>query len=159
MASSSRPPAGGFDLERFKIAQRDCYTTALAEIRRGAKRSHWMWFIFPQFQGLGSSPMSARFAIRSLDEAAGYLSHPVLGARLRECCSALMAWTHLSASDILGYPDDLKLRSSMTLFELVDQPGGIFSRVLDAFFAGERDERTLRLTGSTASSRNDRHGK
>jgi uncharacterized protein (DUF1810 family) len=149
------PRAGGqgderFDLQRFEAAQKETYACALAELRRGAKTSHWMWFIFPQFKGLGSSERAAHFAIGSLDEARAYLAHPVLGPRLVECCEALMMWTHRSASEILGYPDDLKLRSSMTLFELVDRAGGTFSRVLDAFFEGQRDDRTLRLTGQTA---------
>ena len=136
-----------FDLERFENAQQGSYATALKELRGGGKRTHWIWFIFPQFKGLGSSHTSEHFAIRSLDEARAYLAHPVLGPRLLECCDALMGWTHVSASDLLGHPDDLKLRSSMTLFELVDRPGGIFSRMLDAFFDGRRDERTLALAG------------
>lgn len=145
MTTTPRDP---FDLERFAIAQQDAYAAALSELRGGAKRTHWIWFIFPQFRGLGSSPTSEHFAITSLDEARAYLAHPVLGPRLLACCEALMAWAaRLSASDILGHPDDLKLRSSMTLFELVDRPGGVFSQVLDAFFGGQRDERTQRLTG------------
>jgi uncharacterized protein (DUF1810 family) len=143
-------PHDPFDLERFEVAQKDSYVAALTELRRGAKRTHWMWFVFPQFKGLGASHQSEYFAIKSIEEAHAYLAHPVLGPRLRECCTVLMDWTHLPVSDILGHPDDLKLRSSMTLFELVDAPGGVFGQVLDVFFDGHRDDRTLRLAGGRA---------
>ena len=150
MAGSSNHHHDPFDLERFEVVQKDRYAAALTELRCGAKRTHWMWFVFPQFKGLGASHQSEHFAIKSLKEAHAYLAHPVLRPRLRECCILLMDWTHLSVSDILGSPDDLKLRSSMTLFELVDAPGGVFSQVLDAFFDGQRDDRTLRLAGGRA---------
>ena len=112
-----------------------------------------MWFIFPQFEGLGSSEASQHFAIRSLDEARAYLGHPVLGARLLECCETLLGLKGLSASDVFGYPDDRKLRSSMTLFDLVASPDSPFARVLDRYFDGERDARTLRLVEQRGAGR------
>ncbi|RPJ67825.1 MAG: DUF1810 domain-containing protein [Acidobacteria bacterium] len=148
MTKSKRPPgADPFDLARFTAAQAGTYSLALGELRAGRKESHWMWFIFPQFEGLGFSSTSRRYAIRSLDEARAYLAHPVLGPRLVECSEALLAHTGLLASDIFGAPDDLKLRSSMTLFELAAAPGSVFTRVLERFFDGERDAATLRLVG------------
>ncbi len=139
-----------FDLRRFLTAQDRVYEQALAEVRGGRKRSHWMWFVFPQFEGLGSSPTAGHFAIRSLDEARAYLGHPVLGARLVECAAALLDLEGRSASEIFGYPDDLKLHSSMTLFELASPPGSLFGRVLERYFGGERDGETLRLVERTA---------
>jgi uncharacterized protein (DUF1810 family) len=136
-----------FDLDRFVQAQARNYVQALAEIRRGAKESHWMWYVFPQLAGLGSSPTARRYAIRGLDEAAAYLRHPVLGARLAECANALLALAGPSASDIFGWPDELKLRSSATLFALASPPDSVFSRLLDKYFAGEPDPKTLRLLG------------
>jgi uncharacterized protein (DUF1810 family) len=145
-------PAGcddRFDLAPFVRAQEETYSQALVELRQGRKRTHWMWFVFPQFDGLGSSPTSKCFAIKSVDEAGAYLAHPVLGARLRECSEALLSLTGLSAIDIFQYPDDLKLHSSMTLFDLA-APGAVFARVLDEYFRGERDERTLQLVRNPA---------
>ena len=132
-----------FRLERFVSAQRGTYETALAELRRGAKRSHWMWFIFPQVAGLGSSGMAQRYAIQSRAEAAAYLAHPVLGPRLIACAQALLAHPDKSAGEIMGSPDDIKLRSSMTLFATISAPGSPMQAVLDAFYGGEADERTL----------------
>ena len=109
-----------FDLARFVSAQEGVFDVTIAELRRGQKRSHWVWFIFPQVQGLGKSLTSNKYAIRSLDEARAYLNHPVLGPRLLECCRAILSVQGKSASEIMGYPDDLKLRSSMTLFALAD---------------------------------------
>lgn len=140
---------GPFDLERFLNAQESVYPTALAELRGGRKRTHWMWFVFPQFAGLGSSATSWHFAIKSLEEARAYLRHPVLGARLEECAGALIGIEGRSAADIFPYPDDLKLQSSMTLFDLVAPPGSVFARVLDKYFGGERDGTTVRLVGQT----------
>jgi uncharacterized protein (DUF1810 family) len=140
------------NLSRFVEAQEGTYATALAELRRGRKRSHWMWFVFPQFEGLGSSEMSRRYAIRSLEEASAYLAHPVLGPRIEECAAALLLLAGFDVSDILPHPDDLKLRSSMTLFELVAPPGSVFARVLDAHFRAERDEATLRAVGRQRDS-------
>jgi uncharacterized protein (DUF1810 family) len=134
-----------FDLDRFVSAQEDVYESALAEIRAGRKRTHWMWFVFPQLLGLGSSPISRQFAIRSAAEARAYLAHPVLGPRLLECCEALLRVNGGSANDIFGPPDDLKLRSCATLFASVSEPGSVFERVLARFFGGAHDERTEAL--------------
>jgi uncharacterized protein (DUF1810 family) len=140
-----------FDLHRFTSAQAGIYTQALAELNSGQKRTHWMWFIFPQIDGLGFSPTSKYYAIKSLEEARQYLDHPVLGARLLECTDAVLAFEGRSIADIFGYPDDLKLKSCMTLFSSVaseesetDQPS-VFFRVLEKYFHGERDARTLAL--------------
>ncbi|HWS37699.1 MAG TPA: DUF1810 domain-containing protein [Actinoplanes sp.] len=132
------------DLDRFVRAQADVYDRALAELSAGHKRSHWMWFIFPQYDGLGSSVMADRYAIRSLDEARAYLEHPVLGPRLEQCASALLEHTGRTAAEILGYPDDLKLRSSMTLFARASADPGVFQQVLDIFYDGP-DPLTVRL--------------
>jgi uncharacterized protein (DUF1810 family) len=133
------------DLARFVSAQADDYATALAEVRAGRKRSHWMWYVFPQFAGLGFSATSQRYAIRSEAEARAYLAHPALGPRLAECCEAALAVEGRSATDIFGSPDDVKLRSSATLFAAVSPPGSVFERVLAKFFDGERDPATVRL--------------
>jgi uncharacterized protein (DUF1810 family) len=135
------------DLGRFVQAQADCYERALAEIRGGRKRSHWMWYIFPQFDGLGFSATSRRYAIKSVAEAEAYLAHPVLGPRLVECAEAVLGVRERSAHEIFGSPDDMKLRSSATLFARVSPPGSVFDRLLDACFRGERDGETLRLIG------------
>ena len=134
-----------YDLERFVTAQRDAYEEALAEIRAGRKRSHWMWFVFPQIAGLGHSPTSQHYAIRCLDEARAYLRHPVLGPRLVACAQALLALAGRSAGGIFGSPDDVKLRSSMTLFELAQPEHAVFAAVIDKYFNGVRDEKTIRL--------------
>jgi uncharacterized protein (DUF1810 family) len=131
-------------LDRFVSAQDGVYPDALAELRAGRKRTHWMWFVFPQFAGLGSSPTAQRYAIDSLDEARAYLAHPVLGPRLRECAAALLAVEGRSAEDIFGYPDDLKLRSSMTLFAQIAEDPAVFTAVLDRYYDGP-DERTVEL--------------
>jgi uncharacterized protein (DUF1810 family) len=125
-------------------AQEPDYDDALAEIRRGRKRTHWMWYIFPQVAGLGHSPMSRRYSIQGIEEARAYLRHPVLGRRLVECCEVLLAVPNLSAYDIMGSPDDLKLRSCATLFDVVS-PGDVFAKLLEKFFDGVPDEATLRL--------------
>jgi uncharacterized protein (DUF1810 family) len=134
-----------FNLQRFLDAQEDVYQTALAELRAGRKRSHWMWFIFPQFHGLGASEMAERYAIGSVEEARAYLAHAVLGPRLISCADALLAHEGRSAHDILGTPDDLKLRSSATLFAAVAERGSVFERLLDRFFDGQADMRTIAL--------------
>jgi len=136
------------DLDRFIQAQRNVYEQALAEIRTGRKRSHWMWYIFPQYAGLGSSAISQRYAIKSLEEAQAYLHHPVLGPRLVECADAALAIQDRSAVEVFGSPDDAKLRSSATLFAAVTPAGSVFSRLLDKYFAGERDDSTLQLLAS-----------
>ncbi|MGZ4181069.1 MAG: DUF1810 domain-containing protein [Solirubrobacteraceae bacterium] len=134
-------------LQRFVDAHDDggAYDTALRELRDGRKRSHWMWFIFPQIAGLGQSPTSRRYAISSLDEALAYIEHPVLGPRLEECARALLERTGASARDIFGGIDAIKLRSSMTLFHRADPHNPLFSEVLDRYFDGEPDEATDRL--------------
>lgn len=131
-----------FNLERFVSAQQGVYERALAELRRGEKESHWMWFIFPQIRGLGSSSTARHYAIQGRDEAVAYLKHPILGPRLIECCNALLRIEGKSASEIMGYPDDLKLRSSMTLFALVAPEQSEFRRVLQKYYDGEEDNRT-----------------
>jgi uncharacterized protein (DUF1810 family) len=131
-----------FDLDRFVDAQASTYEAALAEIRRGAKRSHWMWFIFPQIAGLGSSAMAQRFAIASIDEAHAYLRHPLLGARLRECVSALQDLTGTTAVAVFGSIDAMKLRSSLTLFVEADG-GALFVAALNRWFDGLGDSATL----------------
>ena len=133
------------DLSRFLKAQEYDYDQALREIRSGRKRSHWMWYIFPQIQGLGFSSTAQYYAIRDLEEAKEYLAHPVLGARLKEISSALLELEGLSASEIFGYPDDLKLRSSMTLFRLADLDCDIFEKVLEKYYDGKPDDRTVSL--------------
>lgn len=133
------------DLTRFLEAQRETYATALSELRRGRKQSHWMWFIFPQIDGLGSSPTARHYAIKSRDEARAYLQHPVLGPRLLECAEAVLAIEARSAREIFGTPDDLKLRSSATLFAAVSPKGSMFERVLDKYFDGQPDQKTLSL--------------
>ena len=137
------------DLARFVHAQEGVYEQALAELRGGQKRSHWMWFIFPQFDGLGASATSRRYAIRSLGEARAYLRHPVLGARLTECTAAVHGLHGRSARQIFSTPDDRKFRSSMTLFELASSPDSPFAAALEKYFAGERDERTITLVRAT----------
>lgn len=136
-----------FNLARFERAQHDSYETALAEISAGAKRSHWMWFVFPQVRGLGHSEMATSYAIGSADEARAYLGHAVLGERLRHCVSVLngLAPRRLSAAQIFGELDALKLRSCLTLFDAVAPTELLFAQALDIHFAGRRDERTLAI--------------
>lgn len=136
-----------FNLRRFVEAQDDAaiYARALGELRNGRKQSHWIWFVFPQIAGLGSSPLSQAYAIRSLDEARAYLAHPTLGPRLHESCEALLAnEPSFTADQILGGIDGVKLRSSMTLFARADPSEPLFGEVLDRFYAGEVDPETVR---------------
>jgi uncharacterized protein (DUF1810 family) len=135
-------------LSRFLEAQEDDYARALSEIRAGRKRTHWMWYVFPQFDGLGSSPASRRYSIKSVPEAKAYLDHPVLGLRLIECAEAALAVDGRSALEIFGSPDDLKLRSCATLFACVSPAGSVFDRLLAKYYQGVRDGRTLELTGN-----------
>jgi uncharacterized protein (DUF1810 family) len=130
------------ELERFVEAQVGVYPGVLEELRRGRKTGHWMWFIFPQVAGLGRSPMSERYAIRSLDEARAYLAHPILGARLRECARLVAAIPDRSAEEVVGPIDARKLRSSMTLFRLADPDEPVFTEVLDRYFGGGSDPAT-----------------
>lgn len=134
-----------FDLERFVAAQATTYEAACRELAARRKQTHWMWFILPQMRGLGLSPMATRYGIASLDEARAYLAHPVLGPRLRHVVALLLAQPPCSARDLLGTPDDIKLRSSMTLFANVGNDNAGFRAVLARYFAGEEDEATLRL--------------
>lgn len=132
-----------FNLQRFTDAQADIYQRVVAELRSGMKRSHWMWFVFPQIAGLGSSTTAIHYAISSLTEAEAYLAHPVLGPRLRECTQLVNEIDGRSIDDIFGYPDDLKFRSSMTLFSSASADNQIFLDALEKYFNGEMDELTL----------------
>jgi len=136
-----------FDLQRFVAAQDQggTYDAAMAELRAGRKRSHWMWFVFPQIAGLGQSPISRRFAISSLEEARAYLAHPVLGPRLTEAARVVSELKGVGAQDVFGGIDALKLRSSMTLFMRADPGNEVFKAVLDSYFGGVPDEVTERL--------------
>ncbi len=133
------------DLKRFLEAQESVFERALAEIKRGRKQSHWMWYIFPQIKGLGSSETSRFYAVNARAEAELYLAHPVLGARLVEISEALLEIEGKTANQIFGSPDDAKLKSSMTLFGALDNTNPVFQRVLDKYFNGEKDAKTLRL--------------
>lgn len=133
------------DLNRFLLAQEVNYAEALAEIRAGEKRSHWMWYVFPQIDGLGHSPTAKLYAIKTLDEARAYLAHPSLGPRLLECSEAALAVEGRSARDIFGWPDGLKLRSSATLFARVSPEESVFHRLLAKYFPDGTDGRTLEL--------------
>ena len=133
-----------FNLNRFISAQKSVYNRVLVELNNGSKRSHWMWYIFPQLDGLAQSTTSKYYAIKSPDEAIAYLNHPVLGARLIECANTILAIEGKSVSEIFGYPDDLKLKSSMTLFSEV-ATDSVFASVLNKYFRGERDSKTLGL--------------
>lgn len=139
--------ADPFGLNRFVEAQEGVFEQACAELRRGRKTGHWMWFVFPQIAGLGFSEMSQRYAIRSLAEARVYLSHPVLGPRLREVSAIVLGIEGRTAYQIFGSPDDMKLRSSMTLFARATEENGAFLEVLRKYFGGVEDERTVELMG------------
>jgi uncharacterized protein (DUF1810 family) len=136
-----------FDLNRFLKAQESDFGRALAELKAGEKRSHWMWYIFPQIDGLAWSSTSKKYSIKSLDEARAYLGHPVLGARLTECASLILAVQGRTAAEIMGWPDDLKLRSSATLFAQVSPAGSVFHQLLDDYFQGKPDDKTMSLLG------------
>jgi uncharacterized protein (DUF1810 family) len=133
------------DLKRFLDAQLRDYFTALTELRKGRKRSHWMWYIFPHISGLGFSEMAKRYAIRNREEAIAYLAHPILGKRLIEISEALLSLKSSNPSEVMGSPDDLKLRSCMTLFMLLPQTNPVFEAVLKKYFHGEKDSATLQL--------------
>ena len=132
-----------YDLQRFLDAQRDSYAQALSELLDGHKRSHWMWFIFPQLAGLGHSVLARRYALSGIDEAAAFLAHPVLGPRLQQCTLAVLGHPQRSARQIFGQPDDLKLRSCMTLFDQVAPRPSVYGQVLEVLFNGEPDPATL----------------
>jgi uncharacterized protein (DUF1810 family) len=132
-----------FDLTRFVVAQAQVYPSVVEELRDGRKRGHWMWFVFPQLRGLGSSPTAVQYGISSLQEARAYLGHEVLGSRLRECTQLVNQVQDRSVADIFGSPDDLKLRSSMTLFALATDDREDFTTLLQKYYRGEQDELTL----------------
>lgn len=134
-----------YSLERFVEAQRWDYPAALSEIKSGRKLSHWMWYIFPQMRGLGTSNMAYKFGIAGLDEARAYMAHPILSNRLIEITEELLKHKNKSAEDVFGYVDALKLKSSMTLFSLVSDEGSVFHLAIDQFFRGEVDLKTLEL--------------
>ena len=137
------------DLDKFLNAQNRDYTNALAEIRRGRKQGHWIWYVFPQIAGLGMSSTSVFYAIQSLEQADRYLRHPVLGKRLIEISNAVLSIEGKNANQIMGSPDDLKLRSSMSLFNLVNDTDPVFQAVLDKYFKGVPDEKTLAIVGNS----------
>ena len=137
-----------FHLQRFLDAQSSTYTQARAELAAGEKRSHWMWFIFPQIQGLGSSSMAQRYAITDLEEAKAYLAHPVLGPRLRECTALVNAVQGRTLDEIFGYPDDLKFHSSITLFARTAEKPSAFHAALEKYFSGKEDHGTVRQLGT-----------
>ncbi|MGH3675603.1 MAG: DUF1810 domain-containing protein [Mycobacterium sp.] len=136
-------PDDPYDLQRFVDAQDRVYDTVIDELRDGRKRSHWIWFVFPQMRGLGSSPTAARFGISSTDEARAYLAHPLLGPRLRECARLVSQIEGRSIEEIVGWPDYVKVRSSMTLFARSTDDNGDFLAVLEKFYGGEQDPATL----------------
>ncbi|AGB31768.1 hypothetical protein C488_14947 [Natrinema pellirubrum DSM 15624] len=134
-----------YDLQRFVEAQNPVIEDVKEELQSGRKRTHWMWYVFPQMEGLGRSQMAQRYAISSQDEAEAYLSHSTLGPRLRECTAIVNSVERRSANDIFGLPDDLKFRSSMTLFETVADDPDVFRTALERYYSGERDSKTLEL--------------
>jgi len=134
-----------FDLARFTIAQKNIYDQVLSELRDGRKRSHWMWYIFPQIDGLGYSATTKLYSIKSLEEAQKYLCHHLLGPRLIECAETVLHTEGLTVSEIFGSPDDMKLKSSMTLFATISEEKSVFQLVLDKFFQGKQDRTTLQL--------------
>ena len=147
----SHTTADPFDLQRFVSAQATTIDTALAELKAGRKRSHWMWFVFPQLRGLGRSDMAVRYGIVSLDEARAYLAHPVLGPRLEECTRAVVEAAAHSLHEIFGSPDDMKFHSSMALFAMADgDDKSTYRHALDRWCGGRMDERTMALLGGDA---------
>jgi uncharacterized protein (DUF1810 family) len=141
------------ELARFADAQESIYRAALSELESGQKRSHWMWFIFPQLKGLGYSAMAQHYAIADLDEAKLYLADTVLGGRLKACVAAVLKHPHRTAHQIFGSPDDLKFRSCLTLFEAADPCEPLFREALGAFYQGQRDPRTTELLNKRPNSR------
>ena len=146
-SKGSRSSDDPHDLSRFVRAQEDYYEQALGEIRSGQKRTHWMWYIFPQIDGLAFSSTSMHYSIKSVEEAKAYLDHPVLGPRLLECAEAVILVEGRSPTEIFGSPDDLKLRSCATLFARVLPSGSVFDRLLGKYYRGRRDGRTLQVVG------------
>lgn len=142
-SSGNRPSHDPYNLERFVIAQDRVFKQVLSELQAGTKMSHWMWFVFPQIRGLGRSPISIEYAISSRDEALAYLQHPVLGSRLKECTRLVLQVESRSATDIFDTPDDMKFRSSLTLFAQVSPDDDIFQRALQKYFKGVADPLTI----------------
>ncbi len=136
-------------LQRFLTAQDENFDAALKELRDGRKQSHWIWYVFPQVSGLGSSSMAQRFAIQSRAEAVAYLEHPILGPRLRKCCDALLAHRDAQIDQIMGFPDNLKLQSSMTLFAAIPPNDPLFQSILDEFYGGRKDPRTMEFLSTS----------
>ena len=151
--SRHHDPTDPHDLRRFVRSQEHDYARALTELRNGGKRTHWMWYVFPQLLGLGRSAKAIEFSIRNVAECRAYLEHPVLGPRLLECAEACLQIEGRSAREIFGPTDEIKLKSSATLFASVSPPGSVFERVLDRYFDGERDARTLELLEITDENR------
>jgi uncharacterized protein (DUF1810 family) len=149
MANSgdSRDKDDPYNLNRFLQAQENDYEQALSEIKSGRKRTHWMWYIFPQIDGLAFSSTAKHYSIKSIEETRAYLDHAILGARLRECAEAVVGLEGRFAAEIFGSPDDLKLKSCATLFACVSPPGSVFDRLLAKYYGNRRDEKTLRLLG------------
>lgn len=145
MQKSSTNDSDQLNLERFISAQQDSYAHALREVTAGKKFSHWMWYVFPQLRGLGMSSTAHHYGITGLDEAKAYLEHEILGPRLREICEAALSVKGKTALDIFGRPDDMKLRSCATLFAQISEDGSVFHKILDMYFNGTPDERTLQL--------------
>jgi uncharacterized protein (DUF1810 family) len=139
-----------YNLQRFLAAQAQDYECALGELQRGQKESHWIWYIFPQVAGLGHSPTAQEYAIQSKGEAVAYLNHAVLSMRLQRCCEALLKHQSRRVQDIMGFPDDLKLGSSMTLFAMISTQDSVFHKVLNAFYSGHIDERTIAFLDARA---------
>jgi uncharacterized protein (DUF1810 family) len=146
-ASSEQSAVDPYDLARFLTAQKRDYEVALGELKAGQKHSHWMWYVFPQIDGLGFSSTAKHYAIKSVEEAKAYLAHPVLGARLVESARAVLAIEGKTARQILGTPDDLKLKSCATLFAQISPAGSVFEELLVRYYDGDRDARTLELIG------------
>jgi len=142
-----------YQLKRFVGAQERDYPQAVSEIRRGQKLTHWMWYIFPQFDGLGFSATSRHYSIKSVAEATAYLNHPVLGPRLLESVTAALSVDNRSAYEVFGSPDDMKLRSCATLFAYESPAGSVFERLLEKYFQGERDSKTLTLLNAPAADK------
>ena len=146
-SNGTRSAQDPYDPDRFVRAQESDFERALAEIKAGEKRTHWMWYVFPQIDGLAFSSTSKYYAIKSLDEARAYLAHPILGPRLLDCAEAVVAVEGRAVTEIFGFPDNLKLRSCATLFACVSPPGSVFERLLVKYYGGVRDGKTLRLLG------------
>lgn len=146
-------PGDFFNLQRFLEAQNPVYSAILSELRQGRKRTHWMWFVFPQLTGLGRSEIAIRYSLSRLEEAKAYLAHPVLGARLEECTQIVVNLEGLTAHSIFGTPDDLKFHSSMTLFEQADDLNSTFTIAIDKYFGGLRDPATLALLANPPNAK------